>query len=176
MLSGIIHAFSFCLLVFHSISLDPDAMMHAATAASGGDKTATGFELKDQYDKLEKFHFPNDKVTVLTFGDRKGAGQIESWVRPLWDRYQNRIDQKGIAVLSSVPSFARGVVRRIFRSNVKYPVLLDWKGDVSRAYRYQGGSANLYVIDKSGRIMLKLTGEADEQQLNRVFNEIDRLL
>ncbi|MBK9316674.1 MAG: redoxin domain-containing protein [Acidobacteria bacterium] len=150
-------------------------MVDAATA-SGDHNTAAGFELKDQYDKLEKFHFPNNKVTVLTFGDRKGSGQIESWVRPIWDRYQDRIDQKGIAVLTSVPSFARGLVRKIFRSNVKYPVLLDWKGDVSRAYRYQGGSANLYVIDKSGRIMLKLTGEADERQLNRVFSQIDRLL
>lgn len=172
---GKILTVSCCLYIILSVSFNSRARTNAATN-SGGDNTAAGFELKDQYDKLEKFQFPNNKVTVLTFGDRKGSTQIESWVRPLWDRYQDRIDQKGIAVLSSVPSFARGLVRKIFRSQVNYSVLLDWKGDVSKAYRYQGGSANLYVIDKSGRIILKLTGEANEQQLNRVFRQIDGML
>lgn len=139
-------------------------------------REATAFELKDQYDKLEKYRFPNGRVTVLTFGDRKGASQIEGWVRPLWDRYESRIDQKGVAVLSSVPSFARGVVRRIFKTRVKYPVLLDWSGDVSKAYGYQGGSAVLYVIDKQGRIVLSLTGVADNARLDKVYRQIDKLL
>jgi len=139
-------------------------------------REATAFELKDQYDKLEKYRFPNGRVTVLTFGDRKGAGQIEGWVRPLWERYEGRIDQKGVAVLSSVPSFARGVVRRIFKTRVKYPVLLDWDGDVSKAYGYQGGLAVLYVIDKQGRIVLSLTGVADNDRLDKVYRQIDKLL
>ncbi len=165
---------AFLLLLLTAIPVN--SAMTGAVTTSGAENKAAEFELKDQYDKLEKFQFPNNKVTVLTFGDRKGSGQIESWVRPLWDRYQDRIDQKGIAVLSSVPSFARGLVRRIFRSKVRYPVLLDWKGDVSRAYRYEGGTANLYIIDKNGKIVLKLTGEADQLLLNRVYQQIDRLL
>lgn len=143
----------------------PATMSHAAS-----------FELRDQYENTLTYKFPKQKISVLTFGDRKGSEQIEGWVRPLYDRYQTRIDQNGVAVLSSVPSFARGIVRRIFKSKVKYPVLLDWKGDVASAYGYQNNQANLYVIDRDGRIVLRLTGAANPEQLNRVFAQIDRML
>lgn len=137
---------------------------------------APEFELKDQYDKPSTYRFPKQKVTVLTFGDRKGSEQIEGWVRPLWDKYGDRIDQRGVAVLSSVPAFARGLVRQIFKSQVKFSVLLDWKGDVSKSYGYEGGKANLYVIDQSGQIVLKVTGAASQRELARVFNQIDGMI
>lgn len=141
-----------------------------------GESKAADFELKDQYDKSASYRFPKQKVTVLTFGDRKGSEQIEGWVRPLWDRYQSKIDQQGVAVLSSVPFFARSVVRSIFKSKVKYSVLLDWKGDVSKAYGYESGKANLYVIDRNGQIILKIVGSANQTELDKVFAQIDRLL
>lgn len=137
---------------------------------------ASDFELKDQYDKSSSYRFPKQKITVLTFGDRKGSEQIEGWVRPLWDRYQTKIDQQGVAVLNSVPFFARGVVRGVFKSKVKYSVLLDWTGKVSKAYGYSGGKANLYVIDRNGHIVMKITGAATPTELHNVFAQIDRML
>ncbi|HMV49475.1 MAG TPA: redoxin domain-containing protein [Blastocatellia bacterium] len=142
---------------------------------SAGTKAAD-FDLKDQFDKSASHRFPKQKVTVLTFGDRKGSEQIEGWVRPLWDRYQTKIDQQGVAVLTSVPFFARGVVRGVLKSKVKHSVLLDWTGKVSKAYGYSGGKANLYVIDREGNIVLKLTGAATPAELQKVFAQIDRLL
>ncbi len=142
--------------------------------ASGG--IASGFTLRDQYNQPASYRFPSERVTVLIFGDRKGSEQIEGWVRPLWDRYQARIDQRGVAVLSSVPSMVRGLVRTIFRSQVKYSVLLDWKGDVSRAYGYQNGRANLILIDRQGQIVLRLQGAAEADSLGQLFTRIDRLL
>ncbi len=146
------------------------------STAANGEVRAPEFELKDQYEKSLTYKFPKGKVSVLTFGDRKGSEQIEGWVRPLYERYQDRIDQHGVAVLSSVPSLMRGIVRRIFKSQVKYSVLLDWKGDVSRAYNYQGGKANLVVIDRNGRIVMRAYGAASSQELDRVFAQIDKLL
>jgi len=137
---------------------------------------AAGFELKDQYNKEASYRFPRKKITVLAFGDRKGAEQIEGWVRPLWEKYQDRIDQQGIAVLSGVPRLARGMVRMIFRTQIKYPVLLDWKGDVSRAYGFSQGAANLYVIDPGGNVVFKTVGPADEGRLDEVFRQIDPLI
>lgn len=147
-----------------------------AKGFSDSEAKASEFELKDQYDKSASYRFPKQKLTVLTFGDRKGSEQIEGWVRPLWDRYQTKIDQQGVAVLNSVPFFARSVVRSIFKSNVKHSVLLDWTGQVSKAYGYQNGKANLYVIDRNGRIVLTVTGAATPAELNKVFAQIDRLL
>ncbi len=137
---------------------------------------AADFELKDQYNKEARYSFPRSKITVLTFGDRKGAEQIEGWVRPLWEKYRDRIDQKGIAVLSAVPRFARGMVRMIFKTQIKHSVLLDWKGEVSRAYGVSQGAANLYVIDQSGNVIFKTVGPADESRLDEVFRQIDPLL
>lgn len=145
-------------------------------AHSSDEAKASDFELKDQYDREASYRFPKQKITVLAFGDRKGSEQIEGWVRPLWDRYQNGIDQQGIAVLTSVPFFARGFVRGIFKSKVKFPVLLDWTGKVSKAYGYQTGQANLYVIDRNGRIAMKVTGAATPSDLHKVFAQIDRML
>lgn len=137
---------------------------------------AVNFELKDQYNNKISYSFPRDKVTVLTFGDRKGAEQIEGWVRPLWDNYEERIYQKGIAVLSSVPRLMRGMVRMIFSSQIEYPVLLDWEGDVSRAYGYEEGVANLYVIDCDGNVVFRTSGPADKDRIEEVFMQIDKVI
>ncbi len=145
-------------------------------ANAPGNMKVPDFELKDQYDKTASYRFPKPKVTVLTFGDRKGSEQIEGWARPLWDRYQTKIDQQGVAVLTSVPFFARGIVRGIFKSNVKYSVLLDWTGSVSKSFGYQSGKANLYVINRDGQIVLTVTGAASQTELNKVFAQIDRML
>ena len=104
---------------------------------------AAGFELKDQYNKAAIYRFPRNKITVRTFGDRQGAEQSVGWVRPRWEKYQDRIDQQGIAVLSGVPRLARGMVRMIFRTQIKYPVLLDWKGAVSRGDGHPGARTQL---------------------------------
>jgi len=160
--------------------LNPPALDHTRSGHGSEERAVGGlasdFALKDQYNQLASYRFPPERVTVLIFGDRKGSEQIEGWVRPLWDRYQTRIDQRGVAVLSSVPSMVRGLVRTIFRSQVKYSVLLDWKGDVSQAYGYQNGRANLILIDRQGRIVLRLHGAAEAASLGQLYTRIDRLL
>ena len=172
--------------LFHSIGSGVDASSSLARDRSRGDSgheeraappgMASDFALRDQYNQLSNYRFPAERVTVLIFGDRKGSEQIEGWVRPLWDRYQARIDQRGVAVLSSVPAMVRGLVRTIFRSQVKYSVLLDWKGEVSQAYGYQNGRANLVLIDRQGRIVLRLHGAAEAASLGQLFTRIDQLL
>lgn len=137
---------------------------------------APEFELKDQYGNSQAYRFPNGRVNVLIFGDRKGSGQIEAWVRPLYERYQDRINIKGIAALSSVPSFARGMVTRIFKSQVKYPVLLDWTGGVTQSYGYEAGKANVFVVGPSGEILLRINGTATSQGLEQVKSHISRAL
>ena len=137
---------------------------------------AAEFELKDQHDKPFSYRFPKTRLTILIFGDRQGSEQIEGWVRPLYQRYQERVEQHGIAVLNTVPSLMRGVVRGIFKRNTPYPVLLDWKGDVARAYGYQSKKANLVLIDRQGFIAYRTVGPASESALQNLFAQVDRLL
>ncbi|NBO64495.1 MAG: hypothetical protein EBU88_06580 [Acidobacteria bacterium] len=137
---------------------------------------AAPFELKDQYNQTNVYRFPRSKPTIFVFGDRRGSEQIEGWVRPVWDRYQERVDQKGVAVLSAVPAFMRGIIRSMFRSKVKYPVLLDWTGDVARSYSYQSGKAILVLIDQQGEVVLRLDGPVSRNGLQLLYARIDRLV
>jgi alkyl hydroperoxide reductase subunit AhpC len=68
------------------------------------------------------------------------------------------------------------MVRVLFRTQVKYPVLLDWKGEVSRAYGFSGGEANLVIVDHGGSVVYRTIGPADEGRLEEVFRQIDRLM
>jgi hypothetical protein len=145
-------------------------------AVSPGAAKAAGFSLADQSGNWQTWNFPRNKVSILAFGDRKGSSQMEGWIRPLYERYRDRIDIQGVAVLSSVPGFAQGMVRRIIKSQTKAPVLLDWKGDVSRSYQCQSGRANLFVIDPQGNIALTMTGAASDAELSRIYSEVDKLL
>jgi hypothetical protein len=137
---------------------------------------APEFELKDQYGQPLAYRFPARQVSVLIFGDREGSSQIEGWVRPLYERYGERVSIRGVAVLSSVPAFMRPVVRGIFKSRIKYPVLLDWEGGVTKSYGYESKRANVFVINPRGEIVLKLTGAANGEGLGQAQAQINQLL
>ncbi len=147
----------------------------AARAHETGELAAS-FELKDQYDKQVVYRFPKTRITVLTFGDRKGSEQIEGWVRPLYSRYQERVEQYGVAVLNSVPALLRGVVRGMFKKKVRHSVLLDWKGDVAKSLNYQSKQANVVVVNRSGQVIYRTKGAATQAELQKLYQEVDRLL
>lgn len=144
--------------------------------AGAANNRAPEFELKDQYGNAQAYRFPAAKVSVLIFGDRTGSKQIEGWVRPLYDRYQDRINIKGVAALSSVPSLMRGMVTRIFKSQVKYPVLLDWTGDVTKSYGYEASKANVFVVNQRGEILLRINGAATANGLEQIVGQVNQAI
>ncbi len=138
-------------------------------------RMAPPFQLEDQHGRTHSLRFPGDKASILAFGDRQGSEQIEGWIRPLYQRYGKRIDIFGVADVSAVPSWLRGIVRRMFRGRLDYPVMLDWSGEVSRSYGYGGGEANIFLVDRRGRIVLVETGAADAAGLERIYRALDEL-
>ncbi len=137
---------------------------------------AAEFLLKDQYGNQLSYKFPKDKVSVLAFADRNGSEQLEGWIRPLVERYDTKIDIHGVAELSAVPGIARGIVRGIMKREVKYSVLLDWSGDVSKNYKFQKDKANIFVIGKQGNIISRRTGTVNSVSLANLYQEIDGLM
>lgn len=137
---------------------------------------APAFTLRDQHKAAHHYQFPRPKLSVLIFADYAGAAQLENWIRPLYDRYQDAIAIDGVAELSSVPKLIRGMVRSAFRDRLAQPVMLDWSGGVSTDYHYQKGEANLFVIDPNGRILLKVVGAISDAKFKRVQDAIDRQL
>ena len=52
--------------------------------------------------------------------------------------------------------------REAFRKKLTYSVMLDWEGSVVKEFGYTKGVANIYVIDRSGRIVQQVTGAMRE--------------
>lgn len=142
----------------------------------GNKERAAEFSLKDQFGTTYDYTFPRAKISVLAFSDKEGAEQLEDWIRPLFEKYQDRIDIRGVAELSAVPSLARGIVRGMIKKKSKHPVMLDWKGEVSRNYKYQKEVANIVLINQDGLIVTREIGSADAGRLDKFYREIDALL
>lgn len=157
---------SFIALVFLSLNLN---------TVFANDK-AKDFSLKDQFGKVHEYKFPREKVSILAFADKDGSEQLEAWIRPLYEKYGEKVDIHGVAELSAVPSIARGIVRVMIKKKSKQSVMLDWKGEVSKQYSYQKDKANIFLIDADGNIVAKEVGASDAKKLEEFYKEIDKLL
>jgi AhpC/TSA family len=137
---------------------------------------AKDFSLKDQFGNTLEYKFPREKLTILAFGDKDGSDQLEAWIRPLYDKYTDKIDIMGVAELSAVPAIARGIVRAMIKKKSKKAVMLDWEGKVSKDFKYEKKKANIFLLDKNGNIIVKEIGAADDTKLKTFYAEIDKLL
>lgn len=136
----------------------------------------SNFGLKDQNDRYTEINFPSDRPVVLIFGDRKGAGQIEGWSAPLGKKYDGKVYIFGVASLGGVPSYGRGLVRRLIKRQTNYPVLLDWGGKVAGTLGYEKEKAMVVVVAKNGTVLSTKYGAATETELNFISAEIDKQL
>jgi len=134
----------------------------------------TDFELSDQHAQTRKYAFPKSKVTVITVADHKGSAQLAPWISRLYTRYQGRIDIDGVADVSMIPKPFRALLRSEFRKRLTYSVMLDWDGAVVRQFAFRPGVANLYVIDRRGRISKAIAGPVNDAGMVELSRSIDR--
>ncbi len=149
--------------------------LHTAVIAAPVERLAD-FELTDQESKPRTYRFPKAKATVMTVADHKGSEQLAPWIQRIRDRYETRIDIDGVADVSSVPSFLRSIIRDTFRKKLTYSVMLDWEGSVVKRFGYTKGVANIYVIDRLGRIVTQVAGPLNDKALQSLTREIDRAI
>lgn len=148
----------------------------ASFLATAAQSRVENFGLKDQGDKYVEVNFPSDRPVVLIFGDRKGSKQIEGWSAPIFRKFDGKIYMFGIASLGGVPSYARGLVRRLIKRQTQFPVLLDWGGKVAANFGYEKDKALVVLIGKNGTVLMKETGAASDIELGKIFSEIEKLL
>ncbi len=149
--------------------------LNAAALAAPVEKLSD-FELTDQDAKTRSYRFPKSKVTVMTVADHKGSDQLAPWIQALHDRYAKRIDIDGVADVSMIPKPFHGMFREAFRKKLTYSVMLDWGGAVVKEFGYTKGVANIYVIDRRGRIVEHVTGTVSDARSQELFKQIDRFI
>ena len=133
----------------------------------------TDFDLTDQDAKPRSYRFPKAKVTVMTVADHKGSDQLAPWIQRIYDRYEKRIDIDGIADVSMIPKPFHNMFREAFRKKLTRSVLLDWGGSVVKQFDYTKGVANIYVIDRGGRIVKHLSGPVSDAGIRELTTRID---
>lgn len=153
------------------------ALLCACSPASASNLRKLGnFTLSDQHGTARTYRFPKQKVTLMTLADWRGSEQLEPWIQRVYDRYGKRIDIDGVADLSMVPKPLRGMVQRAFAGKLTYSVMLDWEGPTVRQFPTKAGVANIYVIDRAGRIVAHHTGPANDAAAAELFSTIDRTI
>lgn len=53
---------------------------------------------------------------------------------------------------------------------------MDWEGSVVKRFAPQKGTANIYVINRDGRIVSRAAGPIDSVALADVYRSIDRTM
>jgi hypothetical protein len=136
---------------------------------------AAEFSLLDQYGKSYCISYPQEKVCVFVFADKWGCTQVEGWVRPIYERYKDTIMILGVAQLANVPSWLQPTLLGIFKRSIKYSVMMDWTGDVSRKYGYPGVKAFVVIVDREGVIQTRVKGKASTDLIEKCCNIINEL-
>ncbi len=143
------------------------------TPAATTNLICPGFELPDQFGTNHTVSFPRPNPTVLIVADRKGSEQIEAWVAALKGRYHGRLTLIGVADVGGAPSWVHGLIRSSFRKKYPYPILLDWSGRLPAGLHCQKDSANVFLLDPTGRILATERGEYGEEARRRLMERAD---
>ena len=159
------------------LSLTFIALLAIGTAVAASPlQELANFELTDQNAMTRSYRFPKAKVTAMTVADHRGSDQLEPWIEKLYDRYEKRIDIDGVADVSMIPKPFHGMFCEVFRKRLAYSVMLDWGGSVVKRFGYEKGVANIYVIDRRGRILKQVTGPVNDDVEQELFRTIDRAI
>ncbi len=135
----------------------------ARPSAVAGDTEASvvrieSFQLTDQFGTAHHVDFPRSRPLLLLVGDRKGSDEIDPWIEPLKKRWSGVSDILGIADVDGIPRFFRSRVTEAIRKSRTKPLLLDFEGRVTRHLPCEKRTANLFAIDREGRVMAHVSG------------------
>ncbi len=134
--------------------------------------SAPAFSLDDHHGRTHTYRFPRPLVTVLCFGDMVSAFQLASWIEPLYLKFRDRIDIIGIAAFRGVPDIFRELVRTSIEKLSPKEVLIDWEGEVSRAYGLTFGQCRVVVVAPDGTVVQAVNGTATPDTFRRVTDSI----
>lgn len=130
----------------------------------GQQQSLIPFEMSDQFEKVHSSDSSKGKTTVIVISDREGRGHSENWGRAIRDLVNdlpqpNSVSIYAVAHVEGTPSFLRSFVQKIIRSDRKQAILLDWKGQVKRAYGLEESQANILLFSPEGKLTMQFAAE-----------------
>lgn len=135
---------------------------------------APEFTLRDQFEKTVSLQQYAGRAVVLIASDKEGSSQNAAWNKAVKGKYADEVAVQGIADVSSAPFFLKGRIRKDLRRDAE-SILLDWKGEVFKAYGMKKGVSNVILIDREGMIRHRTSGPAVPDAVQELFEMIDTL-
>ena len=127
----------------------------AATPARSQETTLVPFSLKDQFDQVHTRDDYRGRIVMMIGSDRKGSKYSRVWRKALADALRGdpgfeRLTFLGVADTRGVPFLIKGMVKGKMPRDSTYRILLDWKGELAKAYRFDKASATVLLFGPEG--------------------------
>lgn len=139
-------------------------------------------QIKDQYGNETTIGAPSNQWTFLVYGDRVGGEYNQKWGTGLKARSGTLPRARIVfaANLRSVPFFLKGMVTKKFlgdtaRGKKKGPILLDWQGQIEKAFGHTPSVSNVYAFDPAGEMRAKDAGKGSKEDVDRFAGVVNRL-
>jgi len=159
------------------------ALLFGGGVAQAAEETSLiAFELKDQFGEVHRAVDFAGKVLVLIGSDKDGSSFNGKWGGAIYEAVK---EEPGIelfttvacADLRGVPFFIKGMVKSKFPQVRDQWVLMDWKGQLAKAYSFEPDSSNIVVFAADGRLMHHAHGrELESATLDEIVAVLRDLL
>ena len=147
----------------------------AASSIEVGEPAPT-FQLEDQFGKDWDLADLKDSVVVVIAANDKSGRDMEPWVDNLKSSYGAKIQLLGLMDLHKVPGLARGIAKSRIRKETQDPLMLDFKGSVSKLYLVNSENPVVVVIDKNGIVKDIEKAEYSDSAYKKCTNAINKAI
>lgn len=150
--------------------------------AGAGETHLLDFELQDQFEAVHRRSDVEGTIVLLIGSDKGGSQFNQLWGKAIHDsladhpRY-SQISDLAYSDLRGVPFFLKGMIRGKFPEDPKHWVIMDWKGEVAKAYDFAPESSNVLVFAPDGALVHHISGqEPDDEDIQEVVSKLRELL
>lgn len=136
------------------------------------------FTLKDQLDREDSLlNYKGDVVVLLAAGNGKTLRRIKSWEETLRKRYGETLKVLRVANAEEAKDKTPEEVKKKLQERVpeEISLLIDWDGQVVRAFNLDRQDINIVIFNKNLDIVYIDTGRVEERK-EGAFQVLDILL
>jgi hypothetical protein len=167
-----------CSLAGLCLGISLPALAASQPAAPGVDTAPPlVFSLKDQFDRKYTQASCAGTVALVIEADRDGSKFSGHWADAIGSGLKSAGDPPvhwlSVAALPSVPGFVQGFIKSQFPQDKTQPTLMDWRGQLVKAYGLQSHRCNVLIFGPDGRCLLCVGGrEVDPAAVSSVVATI----
>ena len=158
------------------------ALLFVGTAVVAQESALISFKIKDQFDKVHTDEECRGNVLVIIGGDKGGAEFSGQWGRAIHESLAGEVAFDEVeflryADMRGVPFFLKGMAKGKFPREEESWVLLDWKGQIAKAYEFQSDETNIVVFSRDGQLRHQAHGRVpDEERVSAIADVINGLM